>query len=79
MRLRFQRLDIKFALSLVYLLMKYLHVQLSLLSPKFFLLAYSLEIDGLPEDRFRPDAHWCVSFILSGLISRDADFSVSES
>ena len=59
--------------------MKYLQVQLSLPMPIFFLLAYSLETDGLPDIRFRPVAHWCVSFILSGLISRDAEFSVSES
>ena len=76
----FQRLvKRKHALSLVFLLMKYLQVQLSLPMPIFFLLAYSLEIDGLPDDRFRPDAHWCVSFIRSDLISRDAEFSVSES
>ena len=68
----------KHALSFCLFVNEYLQVQLSLPSPRFFLLAYSLEIDGLPDDRFRPDAHWCVSFISTGLLSRDADIPVSD-
>ena len=49
--------DIKCVKFLSFIIKYYLHLQLSFPIPKVIFRAYSLESDGLLDDRFRPECH----------------------